>query len=126
MKPPLVPRFSISRCVAAALCLGLTACALTPPPTEQVAVARASLSQAQTAGANELAPLELTSARTKLEQAEAAMVRRDFERARQLAEEADVDARLALIKSESTRQQRAVAELRQSIDVLQQELQRGR
>jgi hypothetical protein len=107
-----------------ALVVGVGACASVPAPTEQLAVARSMLSQAQSAGATQHAPVELNAARTKLDQAEEAMRREDHERARQLAEQAEVDARLAWTKSDTARSQRAAAEVQQGIEVLKQELQR--
>jgi hypothetical protein len=104
--------------------LGLAACASVPPPTEQMAVARTTVSQAQSATATQHAPLELRTAQQKLEQAEAAMQRQENLKAKQLAEEAEVDAKLAWTKTETAKAKQAVAELEEGIRVLREELQR--
>ena len=107
-----------------ALALGafaLAACASTPPPTAEMAAARASVAGAQSIGAR-YAPDQLRMAQTKLQDAEAAMAREDHERARRLAEQASVDARLAQSMAESERMQTAAAEVNQSIRTLKQQL----
>src|SRR3569623_1917519 len=45
-------------------------CASIPPPTDQLAVTRAAVTDATTAGATAAAPVELKSARDKLDEAE--------------------------------------------------------
>ena len=109
--------------IAVALALSAAACASNSPPTEQVAAARAMVTQAQPAAAKE-APAELNTAQTKLAAAEAAMQQGEYERARWLAEEAEVDARLAWTAGENARVQRAAAEIDQSLQTLRDELER--
>src|SRR4051794_21113749 len=84
--------------------LALAACATTPPPTEQLAAARAMVAQAQPLAASD-APGDLHTAQAKLASAEAAMERGDYAVARRLAEQADVDARLAWTAAENARAQ---------------------
>ena len=107
----------------AVLAAGFAGCASTPPPTEQVAAARAMVGQAQPLAARE-APLELSAAQTKLALAEDAMQRREYEAARRYAEQAEVDARLAWTSAENARAQRAAAEVEQGIQTLRRELGR--
>jgi hypothetical protein len=102
----------------------LAGCASVPPPTEQMAVSRAALDQAQSAGAVEHAPLEYNSARRKLDLAVLAFREKDYARARQLAEQAEADAVLAQSKATATRSEQAVARVREDIRVLQDELNR--
>lgn len=109
---------------AAALAAGLAACATTPPPTEQVAAARAMVSQAQTVATRDGA-LELHTARTKLTRAEEAMQRGDYLDARIFAEQAEVDAKYAWTLAENAQAQRAAAELDRGIRTLREELERG-
>lgn len=104
--------------------LALAACASVPRPDAEMAVAQSTLSQAQSARAEQYAPVELHNARTRFGWAQQAMAREDYALARRLAEEADADAKLALTKSEASRQEQAAAELRQGIDTLKQELDR--
>lgn len=108
---------------AIALAGALAACATTPPPTEQLAAARAMVSQAQPVAAQE-APMELNSAQAKLVRAEDAMQRGDYLNARIFAEQAEVDAKYAWTAADSARMQRAAAEVDQSIRTLRDELDR--
>jgi hypothetical protein len=105
----------------AVLCVA--GCATTPPPTEQLAAARAMVNQAQPTAGKE-APLELQSAQAKLARAEDAMQRGDYEIARRNAEQAEVDAKLALSAAENARAQRAAAEVERGIETLREELDR--
>ena len=98
-------------------------CATTPPPTEQMGAARASVAQAQPV-AGQAAPAQLSAAHTKLARAEEAMKRGDHVAARMLAEQAEVDARYAWTVAENARMQRAAAEVNQGIHILKEELQR--
>lgn len=100
------------------------ACASTPPPTDEVAVARTAVASAVTVGGTELAPLEMRAAQEKLSGAEKAMTAENHEEARRLAEEAAVDARLAERKALALKARRSVEEARESIRVLQQEMLR--
>ena len=79
----------------------LAACATEPPPTAQLAAARAAVDQA--APGASYAPRELAAAQTKLKEAQAALARGDNLQARRLAQEAEVDARLAWALSENER-----------------------
>lgn len=92
------------RLASAALAAGLGACATTPPPTEQLAAARAMVSQAQPVATADGA-LELHTARTKLARAEAAMQRRDYLDARIFAEQAaaEVDRGIRTLREELER-----------------------
>ena len=85
--------------------LALAACASPPPPKEQMAVANSAVDQA-TGNAAE-APAELTTARDKLTRANAAMARKDYVAARQLADEAAADAALAQATARTARSSRA-------------------
>ena len=110
------------RSIAIALALG--GCATVPAPTEQLAVSRAAVADAVSAGGGEYASLELRAAQSKLESAERAVAGQDYQRARALAEEAEVDARLAATRARSVKAQMAVDEVYASIRALQDELSR--
>lgn len=111
--------------VAVALLGTLAACA-TPgePPVAQLIGARASIAQAEGAGAAEQAPVELLAAREKLGKAEAASREKRFEPARRWSELAQADAELAERKSRAAKAQAAVTELARANDMLRQELER--
>ncbi len=111
--------------VAIVAATGLAACATTPPPTGQVAVAKAAIADAVSAGGEQLAPEALHIAQEKLAQADTAMAGRKYADARRLAEEAEVDARLAAVTARSTKAQLAAAELERGIQALKEELARA-
>lgn len=107
---------------AAALVVALAACASTPPPTAQLAVARSTITDAQSAGAAEHAAVELRSAQENLARAQTAVREERNEEARHYAEIAEVDAKLAETRARSEKARRAAAEIRSSIETLRQEL----
>jgi hypothetical protein len=103
--------------------LAVAGCATTPPPTEQLAAARAMVTQAQPLAVND-APGDLHIAQAKLADAEAAMQRGEYAVARRFAEQAEVDARFAWTTAEDVRAQRAAAEVDQGVKALRDEVQR--
>lgn len=107
---------------AAALLAG---CGSAPVPREQLAVSQASIQAAQTAGAPELAPVELERAKEKYAMAVAAAKERQFVVARKLADEADVDAQVARTKAQAERSRRSADEVRAGLKTLQQQLDTG-
>ncbi|MBI3348704.1 MAG: DUF4398 domain-containing protein [Burkholderiales bacterium] len=122
MNPHSITRNGRAVLVACAA-LALAACASTPEPKEQMAVANASVDQA--AGNATEAPAELSTARDKLTRANAAMARKDYVQARQLADEAAADAALAQATARTARSSRALTEVRESIRQLQAQLNRS-
>lgn len=111
----------------ALLCLFLlaTGCAAKLPPPD-LSGPRSALAEADQAGASESAPLLLRNARQKLQQAETAAANDDMQRAQFLADEAAVDAELAAEMARAANAQAAVDELRESIRVLREEIERSR
>jgi len=107
--------------VAAVLVAG---CASIPAPTEQIAVSKAAVDNATSAGGNEFAPVQLQSALEKLNAAERAMAEEKNLKARQLAEQAEVDAQLAAATARAAKAQKAASELREGNRVLHQEIDR--
>lgn len=105
--------------------LALTGCASAPIPTEQLAVSKTAVDSATTAGGTEFAPLELKTARDKLEAANLAVSQKKYEQAAALAEEAQVDAKLAETKALSAKAQKAVAETQDNLRTLLQEINRN-
>lgn len=104
---------------------GLTACGTKyPPPESQVSLATSAVSQAESAGAYETAPLELKAARDKLNEAKQAMQKEDNLTAQRLAEQAILDANLAQAKARTVKSQKAVDEVKASIQTLQEEIER--
>lgn len=95
-----------------------------PAPTEQIAVSKAAVANAVGAGGPEFAPAEMRTAQDKLDRANQAMSAKDYERARWLAEEAQVDAQLAVTKARSAKAQKAAYALQEDSRVLREELNR--
>lgn len=95
-----------------------------PPPTEQVTMATQAIAQAESSGAFEFAPVELKLARDKLALARQAMDKEENDKARRLADEAMIDANLAEARARSAKSLKVVDEMKESIRVLQQEMDR--
>lgn len=93
-------------------------------PTSALAEAQKATAQAEQVGGREYAPLELRNASKKLEEARAAIRKKDHKKATQLVEQALVDAELAEMKSLSAKAQAAVTELQESIRTLRDEINR--
>jgi uncharacterized protein involved in exopolysaccharide biosynthesis len=109
------------RFAAAAAIVGLTACASSPLPNEKIAVAQASVQRAEQSGAQELAPVELSTARDKLSRAERAAADHDAQPATMLAEQANVDAEVAEATAREHRSHQAAVQLDASLQALRQE-----
>ncbi|MGR9087892.1 MAG: DUF4398 domain-containing protein [Gammaproteobacteria bacterium] len=100
-------------------------CASIPAPDEQMAVAKVAVTSATNAGGNEFAPLPLKYAMEKLDAAERAMAEENYELARQLAEQAQVDAQLAAATARSAKAQKAASALQEGNRVLRREIDRS-
>lgn len=98
-------------------------CATTTQPGADL-LAESAIKEAEAAGAQQYAPLELRNAKRKMEQAKAAREKKDYGMANRLEQQARVDAELAELKARSTKTQKAIDELEESMRVLRQELQR--
>lgn len=109
---------------ACALAIGV-ACASTPPPRSQIAAAEAALRDAETAQAQTLATPEWNTARQKLDEARREMRDENYTAARELADEALVEAQLAaaVARSESARQSSEA--MQETIRDLRDEAQRA-
>lgn len=101
----------------------MTSCAGTPP-TAQMALSSEAVDSATNAGGGVAAPVEMQSARQKLDQAKRAMAEHEYDKAKVLARDAQVDAQLAEAKADSAKARAAAAELQKSILVLSNELDR--
>jgi hypothetical protein len=102
----------------------MAGCASVPAPTEQVAVSKAAVANAVSAGGPEFAPTEMRTAQEKLDRANLAMANKDYESARSLAEQAQVDAELAVSKARSAKAQKAALAVQEDSRVLREELDR--
>jgi hypothetical protein len=106
---------------AAAIIAG---CASIPAPREQIAVSKSAIANALSAGGSEYAPVEMKNAQEKLDRANAAMAKEDYEDARWLAEQAQADARLAEKKAQSAKARKSASAVQDDIRVLRDELDR--
>lgn len=86
--------------------LVLAGCAHSPAPDTQMSLATASLLRARQAEAERFAPVEMGVARDKLHRATVALIAKDHDGARRLAEQAHLDALLALVRTESAQAHR--------------------
>lgn len=121
LSKPLHPQIYLLTLLA---CL-LEGCQSAPPPTADMAVSKAEVSNAAAAGGTEFAPVEMASARDKLSRANQAMAAKDYKSAKELADSAQADAQLAQSKANTAKAQQAAAALQDNIRVLREELDRS-
>jgi Domain of unknown function (DUF4398) len=125
LQPPVRRWQALAALVAAsALTVGLGGCASPPAPVEQLAVAEAAVQRAGTASTAETAAMELRVATDKLAAARSALAGGDRDRARQLAEQAEVDAQVAEIHAQARRSRKAAQETQDAARVLREEMDR--
>jgi hypothetical protein len=102
-------------------------CASAPPaPTEQLAVSKVAIANAVSAGGAEYAPVEMRAAQDKLDRANLAVAKQDYDGARRLAEDSQVDARLAEKKAQAAKAQKASAVTQDDNRVLRDEINRSK
>jgi hypothetical protein len=111
-------------CGAAVLALSACASSQKAPAAADVAVSRNAVENAVSAGAAELAPAEITAARSKMMRANAALAAKDYKLARELAVQAQADAKLAQSKANSSKATAAADALNEDLRVLRQEVDR--
>jgi Domain of unknown function (DUF4398) len=114
-------RWAAAAAASTVAMIGLAACVSTPPPNEKIAVARVSVQRAEQSGAQDFAPVELSTARDKLQRAERAADSHDAQPATLLAEQANVDAQLAEATAQQHRSHEAAKQLDASLQALRQE-----
>jgi hypothetical protein len=108
-----------------ALAAGAVAYAKNPIADEKIAVAKASVDRAEQSGAPQAAPVEMASARDKLARAEKANLDHDIKPAAMLAEQADIDARVAEAMAQLQRSKNAADQFDASMQALRQESMRN-
>jgi chromosome segregation ATPase len=93
---------------------------------ERVARSESTYQQAQQAvGRSEAGALELQRSKDNLEQAQAALAKKEGQKAERYAQLAQLDAELAVSKSQSAQARKAADELMASIQQLREEVSRG-
>lgn len=120
-------KVSIKLIAGGAVLLGLAACASPQkaPATAEVAVSQNAVENAVQAGAGTLAPDEITMAREKMLKANQALAAKDYKLARELAVQAEADAKLAQSKANSEKANAASAALNADLRALRQEVDRA-
>lgn len=101
--------------------VALAACTSPMPARLAISAADEAVNRAINADAAEHAPLALHLARDKLDRAKSSFTEDNYDIARRLAEEAQVDARLAESTALSERTQSQVEEVQKAIGELQRE-----
>jgi len=113
---------AIRLAVAGVWLLMVAACATTPPDPRVLDNAEQAISRAESAGGAEHAPLELRLANRRLDEARQAIADGDAQAARHRADEAEIEAQLALARTQAALARRVLAERREALEALQQEL----
>ena len=120
------PSAALAICGSALAAFALSACsAERHPPQADLAQAELSVQRAMESDAPQQSPLELNRAHEKLRDARDALRDGDNRRARFLADEAEVDARLAEVRAEAADARRTADETQQNIETLRNEAERA-
>jgi len=117
----------LTKALCAAAVLSLAACTSPQkaPATADVAVSKNAVENAVSAGAADLAPAEINMARDKMMRANAALAAKDYALARDLATQAQADAKLAQSKANSAKANAAANALDADLRVLREEVNRA-
>jgi hypothetical protein len=109
---------------AIAIAASVTGCASVPPPTEELALSRAAVANAVSAGAREFAAPDLSAAQDKIAKADQMMTAKNYEAALWLAEQAHADADVAAARARSAQARKALFAAQEDSRVLREELNR--
>lgn len=101
--------------------LVLSGCASDPAPHEQLKITEQAVVQGYASGVTSQAP-DLRMAEAKLAKAQAAMQKRNYRQARLLAEQSELDARLAEARVLNEKSQLQLLELNRRIAQLREQL----
>lgn len=109
---------------AAMMVASLVGCANDPVPDTQLELTQQAVDQAVAVGATDDQP-DMALARSKLLQARAEMADKDYRQARMLAEQAELDARLAEARELTQKSQDQLDLLNTRIERLHRQLERA-
>lgn len=98
------------------------ACATTPPDPSLLDNARTAITQAREAGAEEYSPLELRFALERVTAAERALEDERYDDVRRLADQAVVEAQLALARTRAAITRAELAEKERELDQIRTDL----
>ena len=119
------PRILLCTAAFAALTLAGCASSLKAPATTSVAVSAAAVDNAAGADGAQFAPVEMAAARDKMARAKKALEDKDYRSARDLADQAQADAKLARSKANSAKAQAVSNALQDDLRILREELARA-
>lgn len=121
--PRKSPAVSAATIVITLVVATITAgCATTPPDRSFLIDAGNAIEQAAQAGADDYSPLELRFARERLELAELQLDQEKPDSARRLADEAEIEAQLALARTRAARTRAELADRQRELDELRNDL----
>ncbi|MES2824508.1 MAG: DUF4398 domain-containing protein [Pseudomonadota bacterium] len=121
-----LPKATLAILSSVTFALLLSACASTPkPPTQALQAAETAISNAEQARVADYASPELVEAREKLTAARLAVEKEDMLAAHRFAEQARVDAELALAKQNAAKAKAVNEEMQKGISTLKQEMNRN-
>jgi hypothetical protein len=100
------------------VCLSLSACVASRPDPKILETAQSAIQAAEDVGGDEFAPVEMRFAREKLASANQAMEKQKYNVVVYLAEEAEINAELAIEKTRTAKSRRRVNEQRKSNEEL--------
>lgn len=92
------------------------------PPTSLVSSVESEIALAEEAGADSDAPVAIRNAKTRLEKARGYMQNEEYEEARFALEKASVDARYALVLSNSKKSKESAQVVEESLETLNEEI----
>lgn len=123
---PFWPRLPVWRwLIAGSLFLVLAACSSTPlSATDEMLKAERTIARAEQDRVGQYAASELAEARQKLQAARSALLLRDVVNADRYAEQASLDAELAVARADLAKANRVNEEMTNSQSILQQEMLR--
>ncbi|MEX2131630.1 MAG: DUF4398 domain-containing protein [Pseudohongiellaceae bacterium] len=120
------PGMALRLILGATLVLALASCASAPlPPNEELQAAELAISSAEQERVADFAPQDLKQAHDKLSAARIAVQAEDMVLALHLADESRGSAELASARTAEMKAKAINDEMQQSINVLQQEIQRN-
>lgn len=110
--------------ISSAACVAIVGCATSPAATPDLAAAHALITQAETGSAQQYASADLERARTEYQAAEK-LKGSDSEKATRLAQQAAVDAKVAMANAQAEKARQALNEVKAGTSALQSEADRN-
>lgn len=111
-------------CIVLGLSFTVAGCGTPPPPNAEIRAAELAVEEAREAKAVNYAAGPYALAQDKLARARDAFEEEEYDAARRLAEQAELDAQLAEAQARTGAARERVSELRESIRILREEIGR--